>query len=413
MLDPKYIKENVDQVKTAMKSRGFNADKKIDRIIELGKEIMAAQEESSRINKISGEIAKLTGEARAAKIMEVKKTKKNLASNKLVDKRESLLKELPNIPKVDVKIGKDSAENEVLREVGERPKFDFESKDYMALGEALDVIDVKRAAKVSGSRFGYLKGGAAMLEFALAQYALEILAKEGFVPVVPPVLVSEKAMEAMGYLAQAGKNETYHFDKDNLYLVGTSEQSVGPMYMDEVLEKLPQRFVSFSTCFRREAGSYGKDTKGILRVHQFDKLEMFVFADAKNSDKEHDNLLAMQEKLMQGLKLPYRVVKLCTGDIGHPSARTYDIETWVPSENQYRETHSTSNCTDYQARGLNIKYKNKDGKIELAHTLNGTAFAIGRTIIAIMENYQTKDGEIEIPEVLHKYMGMDKIKSQK
>lgn len=410
MLDSKYIKENVDQVKEAMKSRGFNANKKIDRIIELGKEIMEDQEKANKINKISEEIANLKGEARAEKIMEVKQIKEEIASDKLAEKRLSLLKELPNIPKKDVKVGKDERDNEILREVGERPQFDFVAKDYMELGETLDIIDVKRAAKVSGSRFGYLKGSAAMLEFALIQYALETLTKEGFIPVVPPVLVSEKAMKAMGYLAQAGKRETYHFDKDNLYLVGTSEQSIGPMHMDEVLEDLSKKYVSFSACFRREAGSYGKDTKGILRVHQFDKLEMFVFAKPEDSDKEHDNLLAMQERLMKGLKLPYRVVKLCTGDIGHPSARTYDIETWIPSENTYRETHSTSNCTDYQSRGLNIKYKNKDGKLEFAHTLNGTAFAIGRTIIAIMENYQTKEGEIAIPEVLQKYMGISRIR---
>lgn len=413
MLDPKYIKENVDKVKEAMQSRGFDADKKIDRIAALGKDIMSEQENASKINKLSEEIANLEGEDRAAKIAEVKELKEKMGDSGAEKERQDLLAELPNIPKEDVKAGKDGAENEILREVGEKPVFDFEAKDYMGIGEELDIIDVKRAAKVSGSRFGYLKGGAAMLEFALVQYALETLTKEGFIPVVPPVLVSEKAMEAMGYLAQAGKDETYHFDKDNLYLVGTSEQSVGPMHMGEVLTDLPKKYVSFSTCFRREAGSYGKDTKGILRVHQFDKLEMFVFSDLESSDKEHENLLAMQEKLMKGLKLPYRVVKLCTGDIGHPSARTYDIETWIPSENQYRETHSTSTCTDYQSRGLNVKYKDKDGKSQFVHTLNGTAFAVGRMIIAIIENYQTKDGEIEIPEVLQKYMGVDKIKSQK
>lgn len=410
MLDPKYIKENSDEVKQSMKSRGLDANKKIDRIIALGKQIMKSQEDAGNLNKLSAEIALLKGKEKENKIKEVKKIKEKMAANKLIDERTNLIQELPNIPQKDVKVGKDGTENEVLREVGKKTK--IKVKDYLALGEELDVIDVKRAAKVSGSRFGYLKGGAAILEFALVQYALEILTKEKFIPVVPPVLVKENVMEAMGYLAQAGKDETYHFEKDGLYLVGTSEQSVGPMHMDEVLEELPKRYVAFSTCFRREAGSYGKDTKGILRVHQFDKLEMFSFTIPDKSNKEHEFLLSMQEKLMKGLKLPYRVVKLCTGDLGHPSARTYDIETWIPSENKYRETHSTSNCTDYQARGLNVKYRDKSGKLQFVHTLNGTTFAMGRIIIAILENYQTKNGEVEIPKVLQKYMGIDVISAK-
>ncbi len=224
--------------------------------------------------------------------------------------------------------------------------------------------------------------------------------------VVPPVMIKEENMAAMGYLHGGGEDETYRFEKDNLYLVGTSEQSIGPMHRDEVFQEadLPKRYVSFSTCFRREAGSYGKDTKGILRVHQFDKLEMFSLTLPEASDQEHDFLLAMEEKLMQGLELPYRVVKLCTGDIGWPSARTYDIETWMPGQGTYRETHSTSTTTDYQSRDLNIKVQRKDGKV-LVHMLNGTAFAIGRTLIAIIENYQQSDGSIAIPTVLQPFMG--------
>lgn len=419
MLDPKFIKENPKIVIQAMKNRGLNKGASIKKINSLSEDIVQLQQKIQKINeetnKVSKEIAQLSGEDKQKKIAEVKKMQddfsnlQNLDHKKLVEKRIKFLMQLPNIPREDVKVGKDETENEVLREIGEKPNFDFPFKDYMELGESLDIIDVKRASNVSGSRFGYLKGGAAILEFALVQYVLDTLVQERFNPIIPPTLVKEKVMESMGYLSQAGKEETYLLKQDNLYLVGTSEQSVGAMYMDEVLENLPKRYIAFSSCFRREAGSYGKDTKGILRVHQFDKLEMFIFCKPENSDKEHDLLLSMQERLMQGLKLPYRVVKLCTGDIGYPSARTYDIETWIPSEGKYRETHSTSTCTDYQSRGMNIKYKDENGKIQFVHTLNGTAFAIGRIIIAIIENYQTKEGEIVIPEVLRKYTNLDRI----
>jgi len=267
-----------------------------------------------------------------------------------------------------------------------------------------------RAAKVSGSRFGYLKGSAAMLEFALVQYVLEKTTHLDFQPIVPPVIIKEEFMEGMGYLAQGGEEEIYHLNKDQQYLVGTAEQSVGPYFANEILNEkdLPKKFVAFSSCFRREAGSYGKDTKGILRVHQFDKLEMFVFCKPEDSEKQHSELLKIQETLVQGLGIPYRVVALCSGDLGFPSAKTYDIECWLPGQKQgqgeYRETHSTSNATDFQARALNIRYKDKDGKNSLLHMLNGTAFAIGRILIAIFENYQQSDGKILIPKVLLPYM---------
>ena len=247
--------------------------------------------------------------------------------------------------------------------------------------------------------------------FALIQYALSALVKEGFMPVIPPHMIFTKAMAAMGYLDHGGEEEIYHLKNDDAVLIGTSEQAIGPMFMDEILdgEKFPLRFVGFSPCYRREAGSYGKDMKGILRMHQFDKVEMFSFTDAEHSDSEHEFLLSMQEHLMQGLKLPYRVMKLCSGDTGAPSSRTYDIETWIPSQDKYRETHSTSNTTDFQTRRLNTRFK-KDGSKQLAHALNGTAFAIGRTLIAIMENYQQEDGSIVVPEVLRTWVGKDVIK---
>jgi len=228
--------------------------------------------------------------------------------------------------------------------------------------------------------------------------------------VVPPVLIKTEMMQAMGYLEHGGDEQMYIFDKDNQVLVGTSEQAIGPLHSGEVFkaEDLPRRYMGWSTCFRREAGTYGKDTRGILRVHQFDKVEMFSFTKPEDSDKEHEFLLKTEEELLQALEIPYQVVKMCSGDLGAPAARKYDLEAWLPGQNQYRELTSTSSCTDFQARRLNIKFKDKD-KRQYVHTLNGTGFAIGRTLIAIMENYQTKDGHIEIPKVLQKYIGKKQI----
>ncbi|OGY68206.1 MAG: serine--tRNA ligase [Candidatus Harrisonbacteria bacterium RIFCSPLOWO2_02_FULL_45_10c] len=325
--------------------------------------------------------------------------------------REEALHQMPNPPLMSIPVGKDASENIVLEEVGKKPALK-NPKDYTELAQEFDLIDTERAAKISGSRFGYLKGPAALMEFALVDLAMKALIKREFIPIIPPVIINEDPMWAMGYL-ERGRDEIYHLPQDNQYLIGTSEQSVGPMHQGEVLEDLPKRYVAFSTCFRREAGSYGKDTKGILRVHQFDKVEMVVFTTPEESEKEHQRLLGFQRALMDALELPYRVLNICSGDLGDPAAAKYDIEAWLPGQNggqgEYRETHSTSNTTDFQSRRLNIKYKNKEGKTELVHMLNGTAFAIGRTILAILENYQTDKGTIKIPKVLQDYMGMKEI----
>jgi len=272
----------------------------------------------------------------------------------------------------------------------------------LALNDELNWIDTERAGKAIGSRFGYLLRDAVNLEFALVRFAFGILQKEGFIPIVPPVFLKPEAMRGMGYL-DYNEDEVYHLEKDDLYLIGTSEQAIGAMHMNEIFteKELPLRYAGFSSCFRREAGSYGKDTKGILRVHQFDKIELFSFVKPENSKEEHEFLLGLEEKLMRSLNLPYRVLQICTGDLGVQAANKYDIETWLPGQNQYRETHSTSNDTDFQSRRLNIKYKNEaTGKNELVYTLNGTAFAVGRILIAIMENYQQEDGTIKIPDAL-------------
>ncbi|HEX7543094.1 MAG TPA: serine--tRNA ligase, partial [Patescibacteria group bacterium] len=301
-------------------------------------------------------------------------------------------------------------ENEILRKVGEPTKFSFKPKDHLELGEKLDIIDVVRASKISGARFYFLKNEAALLEFALRELAFELLIKEGFIPVIPPVMVKTEVMKGLGYMENGGDEDMYIFEKDDLVLVGTSEQSIVAMHRDEVLSSkdLPKRYVGFSTCFRREAGSYGKDTRGILRAHQFDKVEMVSFVRQGEDDKEHDYLLSLEEKLLQSLGLPYQVVKMCTGDLGFPAARKYDLEVWIPSEGKYREVTSTSTTTDFQARRLNIKYQEGNER-NFVNILNGTAFST-RPIIAILENYQNEDGSINVPEVLQKYIGKKVIK---
>ena len=407
MLDIKFIRQNPEKVKEGIVKKQANID--IDRVLELDEK---KREYLQKIENMRSEQNKL-GRENIAKARELKEEIKKLEPElENIDKElQTLLRKIPNLPLDTVPTGKDDTENIVLREEGKKPEFSFQIKDYVDLGEKLDIIDTQRAAKVSGTRFGYIKGGAAMLEFALVNLAMETLAKENFVPIVPPVMLKPEMMEGMGYV-ERGAEEIYYLERDKLYLVGTSEQSIGVMHSGETFEEkdLPKRYAGFSTCFRREAGAYGKDTKGILRVHQFDKVEMFSFCHPEKSMEEHRLLLKIEEKLMQLLELPYRVINICTGDLGDPAAAKYDIEAWLPGQNQYRETHSTSNCTDYQARRLNIKYRDsKTKKPEFIHTLNGTAFAIGRMLIAIIENYQQKDGSILVPKVLQKYTGFKKI----
>ncbi|MDD3399980.1 MAG: serine--tRNA ligase [Candidatus Pacebacteria bacterium] len=407
MLDIKFIRQNPEKVKEGIAKK--RADVDIDRLLELDEEKrqLLAQSESLRAEQ------KKLGKEQIEKAQAVKAEIKNIDPKlaEIEKELDSLLRQIPNLPLDEVPEGKDDSENAVLREEGGKPEFDFKPKDYLEIAEALDLIDVKRAAKVAGSRFGYLKKEAVLMEFALVNLALETLSEEGFTPVVPPVMLKPEMMQAMGYTERGG-DEIYFLEKDNLYLIGTSEQSIGAMHAGDVFkeEELPKRYAGFSTCFRREAGAYGKDTKGILRVHQFDKVEMFSFCSPEKSKEEHQLLLRMEEKLMQSLKLPYRVINICSGDLGDPAAAKYDIEAWMPGQGEYRETHSTSNCTDWQARRLNVKYRSGEtGKLEFVHTLNGTAFAIGRMLIAIIENYQKKDGSVEVPKVLQKYLGIKKI----
>jgi len=414
MLDINLIRQNPDKVKSGIEKKNYNPSL-VDEFLAVDDGWRKLTEE---IDGLRSQQKKLSEERKINEAKELKAKIQPLEEplRTAEEKRKQILNKFPNLPFDDVPVGKDDLENVVLRTVGDLPEWDFEPKDYMALGQNLGIIDTESASKTSGSRFGYLKGGAALMEFALVKLAMETAAKHGFVPVVPPVMVKSEMMKAMGYIDRhEDQDETYFLEKDDLYLVGTSEQAIGPMYAGETFEEneLPKRYVAFSTCFRREAGSYGKDTKGILRVHQFDKIEMFSFCAPENSKEEHELILSIEEELMQALKLPYHVLRICTGDLGSPAAAKYDIEVWLPSENKYRETHSTSNCTDFQARRLNVKYKHatsdKKQETTFVNTLNGTAFAIGRILIAIIENYQQKDGSILVPKVLQDYVGAKKI----
>jgi seryl-tRNA synthetase len=408
MLDINFIRQNSEKVKEACEKKNVNCDVDVVLSLDMKKREIQTAIEGLRARQ------NMFGKNDIEEAKKIKTIIKDLEPqfHETEQKLKNLLLVLPNIPFDDVPVGKSDAENVVARKVGKIPEFKFQSKDYMKIGEDLGIIDVERASKVSGSRFGYIKGGAALLEFALIKMGIDTLTKEGFVPVLPPVMLKSETARGTGYFEATDEKEAYFIPEDQLYLTGTSEQSLVSMHMGEVFEEkdLPKRYVGFSTCFRREAGSYGKDTKGILRVHQFDKLEMVIFCKPEDSKKEHQLLLKMEEKLMSGLKLPYQVINICTGDLGRPAASKYDIETWIPSENRYRETHSTSNCTDFQARRLNMRYKDKSGKLNFIHTLNGTAFAMGRTIIAILENYQQKDGSVKVPNALQKYIGLKVIK---
>ncbi len=415
MIDIKTILEQPERVAQNNANRGKDIDVTVLTTLAQKRLVLvdAIQVLRTRSNQIAELIPKASVEERVPLVEEGKRVKEEAKGHEaelsLVEAAmETEARKYPNLLREDVPVGADETANEVVRTFMEPTKFSFEPKDHLTLGEQLGMIDVERATKVSGTRFVYLNGDLVLLEFALIQYAFSILGKQGFVPVMPPHIISTNAMSKMGYLDHGGEEEVYHLKNDDAVLIGTSEQAIGPMLMDELLDetKLPLRYMGFSSCYRREAGSYGRDVRGILRMHQFDKIEMFSFTAPEESDKEHALLLSLEEQLMQGLKLPHRVLRLCSGDIGAPSARTYDIETWIPSEQKYRETHSTSNTTDFQTRRLNIRVK-REGKNVLAHALNGTAFAIGRTLIAIMENYQQEDGSIVVPEVLRAYVGKD------
>lgn len=421
MLDLKLIRENKELIETALKSRNFTAN--IAAIISIDetrrKIIQEVEALKSAKNKQSEEIGKLKREKKdaAGQMAEVGKLNVRIAElDKDLSAVDAKLNEallgLPNIPDKSVPVGTDEKANLLVKTVGELPKYPFKPKPHWELGEQQDIMEFEKAVKVSASRFVILKNAGAKLERALISFMLDTHVAAGFTEIYPPFLVNGKSMQSSGQLPKFA-DELYKCAEDDLYLIPTAEVPLTNMHRDEVLkeEKLPLKYASFSSCFRREAGSYGKDLKGLIRLHQFDKVELFKFANPESSFIELESILFQAEEILKKLNLPYRVIQLCTGDMGFASAKTYDIEVWMPGLNMYKEISSCSNCTDFQARRANIKFKRKaTGKLEFVHTLNGSGLAVGRTMAALIENGQQENGDIVIPEALRPYMGgMEKI----
>ena len=415
MLDVKMLRANPDEVRRALVRRGASTSS-LDEFLTVEEErrrlltqVETMRAERKRASDAIATVKKGGGDAAQA-IAAMRSLGDTIKQREMelteIDERlRTMLLEIPNLVLDDVPAG-GADDAVVLRHVGEPRQFDFPAKDHLDLGLALDVIDMERAAKVSGSRFAYLKGDLVLLQFALVSYALDVICGQGFRPVVPPVLVREEAMYGTGFFPTDRAQVYETLDGD--CLVGTSEVPLAAMHMDEYLETadLPLRYAGYSTCFRREAGAAGRDTRGIMRVHQFDKVEMFSFCLPEQAAAEHERILATEEAILQGLGIPYRVVNIAAGDLGSPAAQKFDCEAWLPGQRQYREVTSCSNCTDYQARRLNCRYRTDKGP-RFVHTLNGTGIALGRTLIAIMENYQQADGAITIPEALRPRMGKD------
>ena len=417
MIDVKLLREDPERVATALARRGYARDE-VDRLValearrrELIAEVDTARNEQKTASKAIGSASPDERPALIAAASEVKERVAGLEASlaEVATEFETALATVPNLPHPDAPDGQEG-DGVVLRTVGERPAFDFEPRDHVDLLEPADAIDLQRGAKVSGARFAYLKGEGALLEFALVRYAMDVAQRHGHVPVIPPVLVREEAMYGTGFLP-TDEQQIFKTAEDDLYLTGTSEVPLAALHMDEILEpdELPIRYVGFSTCFRREAGTYGKDTRGIFRVHQFDKVELFSFVAPDASSEEHERLLGIEEDVLSGLGLHYQVVDIPVGDLGASAARKFDIEAWLPGQQAYRELTSTSNTTDYQARRLRARIRQTDGDNVLVHTLNGTALAVQRTIIALVETHQREDGTVAVPEALQPYLGRDRL----
>jgi len=432
MLDIKFIRENKELIREGAKKKHIEID--VDNLLAIDEKRLAIL---SRVEFLRGEQnkvsvsmgGKIEDSLRLQLIEEMRLVKDELKEKEeelrnTITEWQSLMLKIPNIPSVDTPIGPDDSGNVIIRQYGEKPEFSFVPKEHSELGKNLGIIDTETAGEVASSRFAYLKGDLVLLQFALIQMCLEILTNEEtlkqiakksnisidvskFIPVVPPVFVRPLVQVKMArYMTP---EEHYIFPNDDLMLIGSAEHTLGSMHMDKIFDEkdLPIRYVGYSTAFRREAGAAGKDTSGILRQHQFDKLEMEVFSLPENSMQEQNFLVAIQEYVLQTLKLPYQVVSVCTGDMGFPDTRQIDIETWMPGQNKYRETHSSDSTGGFQARRLNTRVRRSDGKIEPVHMNDATVVAIGRILIAIMENYQQEDGTIKIPEVLQKYLGKE------
>ena len=416
MIDIKFLRENPDVVRASQKGRGEDVAI-VDQVLAIDEIRRAALAEFETLRAEQNVLSKSVGAAKGDEKAALLENSKALAEKvKAADSKRAevetqanaLVMKLSNLLDPEAPIGGE-ADFVTIEHVGTPRDFakdGFAAKDHVELGKLLGAIDTERGAKVSGSRSYYLTGVGALLEFALVNYAIQSALKAGFTPVIPPVLVKPAAMEGTGFLGQAAEN-VYHLEKDDYYLVGTSEVPLAAYHMDEVLpaDKLPMRYAGYSTCFRREAGSYGKDTRGIIRVHQFDKVEMFSFCKPEEAKAEHARLLQWEKDFLNAMEIPFRVIDVASGDLGSSATRKFDIEAWIPTQNAYREVTSTSNCTEFQARRLNIRYKDADGTKNVA-TLNGTLVAIPRMIVAILENHQNSDGTVNVPPALQPFLGM-------
>lgn len=412
MLDINLIRENPEKVKKGIAAKNFPPGL-VDRVLELDEKRRKYLADFEELRHQRNEAAE------EKNIEQGKKIKKELSAIEPKLKRAEeeyleMLSAIPNLPDEKAPVGKDEKENVEVRKWGEPTHFDFKPKDHLELGKTLGILDFETGAKVTGSQFYFLYGDGALLELALVNYALEKLAKEGFTPVITPDLAKSRYYLGTGYLPKGKEAQTFEIKGADLGLIATAEVTLAGKHADEVIpeEKLPLKYIGYSHCFRQEAGSYGKYSKGLYRVHQFSKCEMFIYCQPEESEKFHQYILKMEEEICQELGLPYRVVEMCTGDLGAMAARKFDIEVWMPSRppaGGYGEVTSTSNCTDYQARNLNIKFKRRTGETEYVHMINGTAIVMSRFPLAILENFQAKDGSILIPQVLQKWMGKEKI----
>ncbi|KKU95097.1 MAG: Serine-tRNA ligase [Candidatus Amesbacteria bacterium GW2011_GWC1_48_10] len=412
MLDIKLIREQSDLVKKGVSAKGYDPDL-VDQAQKLdtqyrrhlhASEILRAsrntltKDQLAQGKKLKTELKQIESEA--------DKTKSQL---------EEILSQIPNLPRPEAPLGKNETENVEVRKWGVPRKFDFQPKDHLELGKYLNILDFVTGAKVVGSQFYYWYGDGALLELALVRFTFDLLQKEGFLPVITPDLAKARYYLGTGYMPKGNEAQTYTIEGEDLGLIATAEVTLAGKHADEIIpvQNLPIKYIGYSHCFRQEQGAYGKYSKGLYRVHQFTKAEMFIYCTPEESDKYHLHILDMEEKIYQALGLPYRVLEMCTGDLGGMAARKFDIEAWMPTRGDYGEVTSTSNCTDYQARNLNIRFKRQNGAIDFIHMLNGTAIATSRTPLAILENYQNADGSVTIPEVLRPYMGHDKITPRK
>ncbi|MDD3774306.1 MAG: serine--tRNA ligase, partial [Patescibacteria group bacterium] len=412
-----YILENPKEMKENAKNRGIKVNfDKISTLANQRKELIIKIDDNRRRQKeISEAISKANNRdelIKEAKVLKEETDCLEKALEEVAPKLKDELLKVPNITHPEAPIGKGEEDNKVIEEIGKKPEFPFEPKGFDQLMSDLDLIDFERGAKVAGQKFYYLKGDGALLEFALINYALDLLVKEGFTPYITPDLASGKIIEGAGFAPRGPEAQIYYIDGMDLGLIATAEINLVGLHSDEVLDEkeLPKKIAGFSHCFRREAGTYGKQSKGIYRVHQFSKVEMFIYSKPEESDKMHQKVLEIEKNIFKGLGIPFRVVDCCTVELAGPAYRKFDLEAWLPAQEKWGEITSTTNATDFQARRVSTKYKNSEGKTEFVHMINGTAIAVSRAMVAIMENYQKEDGSVEVPKVLQKWLNKKVVK---